>query len=107
MTALVATSRITHATPASFNSHVSHRDFENDIAVQQTLGFHPVLGGRTVDIMMGGGRCHFLPLSSGGGVGSCRKDDRDLVAEGRAKMNWTVATTRKEFDAIENVNQVE
>ena len=34
-TGLVATSRITHATPASFASHVLWRDSENDIAVQE------------------------------------------------------------------------
>ena len=35
LTATVATSRITHATPASFNAHVVDRNSERDIAKQQ------------------------------------------------------------------------
>jgi alkaline phosphatase len=50
-TGLVATSRITHATPASFSSHVLFRDYEDDIAVQQ-LGNYVL--GRSVDLMFGG-----------------------------------------------------
>jgi alkaline phosphatase len=62
-TGLVATSRITHATPASFASHVPNRDQEEDIAVH-------LLQNR-VDVMFGGGRKMF----------SSRKDKRDLVEE--------------------------
>ena len=38
-TGLVATSRITHATPASFAAHVTFRDYENEIAVQEVERF--------------------------------------------------------------------
>ncbi len=34
-TGLVATSRITHATPAAFSAHVVHRDMEDRIAEYQ------------------------------------------------------------------------
>ena len=47
-TGLTATSGISHATPASFASHVDSRDKEKEIAVQ-------LLGSR-VDVMLGGGR---------------------------------------------------
>ncbi|KAI9496846.1 alkaline-phosphatase-like protein [Zychaea mexicana] len=78
-TGLVATSRITHATPASFSAHIGDRDRENQIAVQQ-IGNTPL--GRTLDLMFGGGFCHFLP---NGTEQSCRKDDRDLFQEARDK----------------------
>lgn len=90
-TGLVVTSRITHvcplapslpifshvlhsslanpriqATPAGFASHVIHRDFESSIASQLVGKTHPL--GQTVDILMGGGLCFFLPM---GVEGTC------------------------------------
>jgi len=47
-TGLVATSQISHATPASFASHVDSRNKQKDIAVQ--------LVDNRVDVMFGGGR---------------------------------------------------
>jgi alkaline phosphatase len=42
------TSRITHATPAAFSSHVEHRDQEYDIAYQQA-------NNQSLDVLFGGG----------------------------------------------------
>ena len=50
-TGLVATSTISHATPASFASHVDSRNKENEIAAQ-------LLDNR-VDMLFGGGRKHW------------------------------------------------
>ncbi|SAM02021.1 hypothetical protein [Absidia glauca] len=94
LTGLVVTSRITHATPASFNAHVTFRDYENDIAEQQ-IGHTPL--GRSVDLMFGGGSCEFLSNAT---EGSCRGDQRDLFDEAKADFGWTVKRTRQEFDAI-------
>lgn len=93
LTGLVATSRITHATPAAFSAHVPHRDMEADIATQQ-LGFYPL--GRNVDLMFGGGKCFFEPQSKNG---SCRLDNIDLLEQGKEK-GWSFITTRTEFDEI-------
>lgn len=93
-TGLVVTSRITHATPASFSAHVVNRDMEADIAVQQ-IGDNPL--GRQVDLMFGGGRCYFLPNHT---EGSCRIDQRDLVKESN-KQGYKYFATRKEFDDLE------
>ncbi|KAG2231205.1 hypothetical protein INT48_005926 [Thamnidium elegans] len=95
LTGLVATSRITHATPASFSSHVEDRNDENNIASQQ-MGDNPL--GRSVDLMFGGGYCHFLPKSMGG----CRSDERNLFDEGQKKYNWTTMmyNNKDAFDAI-------
>lgn len=56
MTALITSTRVTHATPASFAAHVDSRGDENTIARQ--------LLASEVDILLGGGGRHFL-----GGVG--------------------------------------
>lgn len=99
-TGLVATSRITHATPASFSAHVVDRDNENAIAVQQ-IGDYRL--GRSVDLMFGGGYCHFLPKSD---TRSCRRDERDLFKEASDKFGWkhvlSIDHNRTEFDALPN-----
>lgn len=94
LTGLVATSRITHATPASFSAHVPDRDMEAEIASQQ-LGFYPL--GRNVDLMFGGGRCFFEPKSVNS---SCRQDNLDLIRDG-SKKGWSFITKKEEFDELE------
>lgn len=98
LTGLVVTSRITHATPAAFSSHVGWRDWENQIAEQQ-IGYNPL--GRTVDLMFGGGACEFTKNSS---VGSCRADDRDLFTEAKEQFDWDVVLSKQEYDALETEN---
>ena len=95
MTGLIATSRITHATPASFSSHVIDRDMENEIALHQ-IGEYTL--GMNVDLLLGGGACHFLPNSTNG---SCRGDNRDLFQEARRK-NFKTVVDREGFDALSN-----
>jgi alkaline phosphatase len=93
MTGLVVTTRITDATPACFAAHVTTRDQEDTIA-RQMVGDHPL--GRVVDLMLGGGRCHFLP---NGTDGSCRTDDVDVVK--MAKHNgFTYLDDRAGFDSL-------
>lgn len=69
-TGLVATSTITHATPAVFGSHVLSRGSEADIAPQYM---------DKVDVILGGGSKYFLPESMGG-----KQKTRNLVEEARA-----------------------
>ncbi|KAI8370801.1 alkaline-phosphatase-like protein [Choanephora cucurbitarum] len=95
LTGLVVTSRVTHATPASFSAHVVHRDMENLIAEQQ-VGYSPL--GRVVDLMFGGGRCEFTANSQ---PGSCRSDDRDLLAEAKEKFDWEVILSKKDYDSLQ------
>ncbi|KAI8059884.1 alkaline-phosphatase-like protein [Gongronella butleri] len=98
LTGLVVTSRVTHATPASFSAHVAWRDWEPLIAEHQ-IGYTPL--GRTVDLMFGGGSCEFLPNVTDSNEISCRADQRDLFQEAKDNFGWTVHRTRKEFDAID------
>ncbi|KAI9088329.1 alkaline phosphatase [Phlyctochytrium arcticum] len=92
-TGMVVTSRITHATPASFAAHVASRASENDIALQE-IGHYPL--GRRVDLMFGGGACQFRPRSQ---VASCRKDDLDLFDMAR-KEGWNVVNDLKPFQEM-------
>ncbi|EXA37823.1 alkaline phosphatase [Fusarium oxysporum f. sp. pisi HDV247] len=99
-TGLVVTTKIEDATPACFNSHVVLREMEDEIALQQ-IG-EGVLG-RTVDLMLGGGRCNFLPNST---EGSCRADDTDVIKIAKEKHNWTYTDSRAGFDALKGGNNV-
>ncbi|KAI8820733.1 alkaline phosphatase [Fimicolochytrium jonesii] len=97
-TGLVTTTRVTHATPAGFAAHVPERDWEALIA-QQLIGDNPI-GGRTLDVLIGGGSSFFFPNTT---KGSKRTDDRDLYKEATTKFGWkNVALTRSQFDSIPN-----
>lgn len=86
-TGLVATSRITHATPAAFSAHVPNRGMENEIAAQQMV--------QGIEVIFGGGRRHFLPEAAGG----AREDERDLLNEASG-LGYTVAN---DLDSFRNV----
>lgn len=100
MTGLVVTTRITDATPACFSAHVNMRMEEDRIAEQQ-LGDYPL--GRVVDLILGGGRCHFLPNTTSG---SCRGDNRDLVTEAQGKYGFSYVSDRAGFDSLKKGNNV-
>ena len=95
MTGLVVTTDITDATPACFASHVVLRAMEDEIALQE-IG-DGVLG-RSLDLMLGGGRCHFLPNTTDG---SCRADDVDVAQMAQKEYGWTYTDGREGFDALE------
>ncbi|KAF7188026.1 Repressible alkaline phosphatase [Pseudocercospora fuligena] len=94
-TGLVVTTRITDATPAVFASHVRRREMEDDIAMQMIGETHPL--GRMVDLMIGGGRCHFLPNTTEGG---CRADDIDVIDVAGKKHDWNYIGKRDDFDNL-------
>ena len=93
-TGLVVTTDITDATPACFASHVRIRA-ENDAIALQEIG-DGVLG-RMVDLMLGGGRCRFLPNTT---EGSCRADDIDVAKIAQEKHGWTYHDDRAGFDSM-------
>lgn len=85
-TGLVATSTITHATPAAFGAHVADRGCETEIARQ----YVEVTG---VDVLLGGGRSTFRPSSPDAcGAGG------DQIA-GAAQRGYRVASDREGLDA--------
>jgi len=71
-TGLVATSSITHATPAAFASHVPDRNMEWEIARQ--------LADANVDVILGGGRRFFDPTH--------RPDSLDLLSSLAAHYSY-------------------
>ncbi len=85
-TALVATSTITHATPASFGAHVVNRNCENEIARQ----YIQVTG---VDLLLGSGVDKFTSVKADacGTVG-------DLIPQAKAK-GYAVAYDKAGLDA--------
>ena len=67
-TGLITSTRLTHATPATFVAKNKNRNAENEIAVDYV--------NSDVDFLAGGGFRNFIT-----GEGSKRKDDRNLVNE--------------------------
>jgi len=96
-TGLVVTTDITDATPACFAAHAQWRWMEDDIALQEAGLAHP-LGERMVDLMFGGGRCHFFP---NGTSGSCRADNVHVRDRAVRELGWTYLGSRTAFDALE------
>lgn len=84
-TGLVATSRITHATPAVFTSHDPSRGNEVALATEYIPN---------VDVILGGGRDMFLPVSEGG-----KQPERNLVAEAEA-AGYDYITNRSEIGGV-------
>ncbi|KAL1874378.1 hypothetical protein VTK73DRAFT_404 [Phialemonium thermophilum] len=93
-TGLVVTTDVTDATPACFASHVYWRVQNDEIALQE-VGNGPL--GRVVDLILGGGRCHFLPNSTDG---SCRTDDVDVTKVAQEKHGWSYFDDRAGFDSL-------
>ncbi|KAI1170160.1 alkaline-phosphatase-like protein [Nemania sp. FL0916] len=94
LTGLVVTTDITDATPACFASHVGYRTQQDEIALQE-VGQGPL--GRVVDLMFGGGRCHFFPNTTDGG---CREDDVDVVELAQKEYGWNYVGDRPAFDEL-------
>lgn len=73
---LVTTTRLTHATPASFIANVPRRDLEDDIAKQMLE--------RPVDLLLGGGGKHFDPLLPSSSDLTVVRNTAELLAEHNA-----------------------
>ncbi|WP_406944078.1 alkaline phosphatase [Halobacillus sp. SY10] len=87
---LVATSTITHATPAVFGASVNDRDDQSLIAPQYLEN--------DVDVILGGGREFFLPESEGG-----KQADTNLV-EAAQEQGYTYVENR---DQLMNIGSSE
>lgn len=89
-TGLVATSTITHATPAAFASHVESRNNETEIAKQFI--------DNDVDVLLGGGKNNFLPASEGG-----NQDELNLIEQAEEK-GYELIETRDELELHKKIN---
>ncbi|WP_087973495.1 alkaline phosphatase [Oceanobacillus rekensis] len=87
---LVATSTISHATPAAFASHVESRNNETEISRQ--------LVESGVDVMLGGGKDYFLPASEGG-----KQEELNLIEQAE-EQGYEFVETR---DALLDSNDID
>jgi len=78
MTGLVATSSVTHATPACFGSHVENRGAEYDIAGQ--------LIAHRVNVILGGGKSFFLEPRGEAWIGVEIRDAKGEKIGGYAEL---------------------
>lgn len=90
-TGMIVTSRITHATPACYSAHVLDRDSENEIAAQQIGYTHPI--GSVVDLLIGGGRRHYIPSQDGG-----RREDGVNLIDWAIEQGYTYAADRSDLE---------
>ncbi|KAK1827230.1 alkaline phosphatase [Podospora conica] len=84
----------------SYNTAISMTPDYEPCGTQDEIAMQEVgegVLGRTVDLMLGGGRCHFLPNTT---AGSCRLDDVDVTEIAQKKHGYTYADDRAGFDAL-------
>lgn len=86
-TGLVATSEITHATPAAFGSHDESRKNMNGIA--DDYFDELVKGKHKIDVLLGGGKTNFV------------REDRDLTKEFK-KDGYNYVTSKAELQKNKN-----
>ena len=102
-TGIISTTRLTHATPASFASHNGNRNAENEIAYDFL--------DSGVDFFAGGGLRHFIPQSypldskdySGASIKSKRTDEINLVSEFENK-GYETFTGKEGTDAFKTAD---
>lgn len=94
-TGLVATSTITHATPAAFGAHVQKRGCEYEIGRQYIMQTQP-------DIILGGG---FNKFSSAGYNSSCGPNAGDLTQLAVGNGYKYVKTKNQLMTAVDEVNR--
>ncbi len=83
-TGIIATSAVSHATPASFGSHVESRGKEQQISVQ-ILEHH-------INVIFGGGKKHWVSQS--------RKDKRDLIDEAKDK-GYVIVGNKQQMQQVD------
>jgi alkaline phosphatase len=86
-TGLVATSSLTHATPAAFAAHVPDRDRQFEIARQ--------LAGQGIEVLLGGGRRWFDPAT--------RPDSADLLGGLRRRSTFVESAAALQNLALDSV----
>ena len=85
---LVATSRITHATPAAYAGHVPDRGMENALMEQMVY--------QNLDVVFGGGARHLLPESEGG-----RRRDGENLKEVLLRRGVQYVETARQLSRVE------
>lgn len=109
-TAMITTARVTHASPATTYAHSVDRNWESDHAIPATeknKGCTDIASqfvdnkNHSLDILMGGGRRHFLPKSEGGK----RTDGKNLVTQWQSKGHYV--SSLKQLQALQQAYKKE
>ena len=111
-TGIVTTTRITHATPAATYAKSPSRDWEDDSLVPESMREQcrdiarqlvEFDRGDGIEVVMGGGRRHFLPAGGSDPVSEGRRGDgRNLIAEWQAdNPGGAYVGDRAGFDAVD------
>lgn len=110
-TGVVTTTRVTHATPAATYAHAPERNWESDTDIPEAMRpcardiARQLVEGPGLDVVLGGGRKHFLPAGEKDpeypGERGVRGDGRNLVAEWReAHPEGRYLWNRAQFQAL-------
>ena len=96
-TGLVATSRVTHATPAAFASHVQDRGMDN--AIMEHMVYN------SVDVVFGGGARHLIPsgeshTTSFGASWNGRRSDGENLMDVLESRGYTFVDNREDMLAL-------
>ncbi len=86
-TGVVATCRISHATPAGYYAHTNNRNFENDIT---EMGVYS-----NIDVMLGGGGRHLLPMAAKG-----KREDGENLEQVLLDRGYSLVKTADQLRAI-------
>jgi alkaline phosphatase len=86
-TGLVATSRVTHATPAAFASHVDSRDNETQIIEQMVY--------ENIDVVFGGASGYLIPKANGG-----KRTDEENLTKVLLDRGYQYVDTRDKMMAL-------
>ncbi len=86
-TGIVATSRVTHATPAAFMAHTDSRSNEDDIMEQAVH--------QMIDVVFGGGKRHLVPKEFKG-----RRIDGDNLYEYLKRWGYQVVENRQDMQKV-------
>lgn len=86
-TGVVATSRVTHATPAAYIAHVPSRSMEDDIMEQAVY--------QNMDMVMGGGMRHLLPKDAKG-----KRPDGENLAEVLKQRGYRIVENRDQMKTV-------
>lgn len=109
-TAMITTARVTHATPATTYAHSVDRNWESDHAIpaaEKNKGCIDIARqfvdnqNHSLDILMGGGRRHFLPKT----VGGKRTDGKNLVTQWQSKGHYV--SSLKQLQALQQTYKKE
>ncbi len=108
---VVSTARITHATPATAYAHAADRAYEDNSQQPKDCTYPDIaqqlienLAKGNVDIALGGGARHFVPMSLEvhGALGK-RSDNKHLINKAQARGVTYVSTAQELRDAVNAV----